>query len=641
MRGHDHGTGQDLPYDARMSELMDLLAGLVILVCVPTIVLILTIWGTSVLHRGLAGKLWLIGGRTQKRLLKPVDWRLVALGAVSISLAWLITSGIAFAFAPDRTPMWIAWAGALGGTLTMTPAMLAWAVAGRRRRRRWRCPQCWRDSSTVDGLACPGCGLTAEADAMRPKPRKPKLGYALVGIPPLITALLILIPMMSDRYSWRSAIPTNVIISGLDTMSDSVLGLHEDLWWDQRQGRPAAAGSLVDRLDKGSLSARQFDALANRLDELASSARDPHQLMRVLTLATVANHRITIDPGEAGFVRWVARAIEPSCTGEIYFLSEYWHENVTIVVPSSLGWSERQELIERLLIAAVTSLTEWSHNETRLVTACALAGDDIALLERIVDQAGAVFLADVRDREGVSKTPQLLIDPRTLTMSAPITVSAIVWSRWIEATSIDERSAWSWVLYLMTPGIEPDEGTIIEFQGPNRTLPRPVSRQREKVIVDQLLSDIASHPYLLSRRYSPEARSVDGLRFLMVMLLYRSIVVEATPVDSLDDPNALKRAVALATIRLPRGQWFYDFDALLVLAAHDHPPLRAAAAWSIKEICEFRDYDFVSAHIRRVMELPDYPELTAIKKFATDWLGVDNNELGGEGSDGAAVDAHP
>ncbi|MBX3324162.1 MAG: hypothetical protein KF757_14380 [Phycisphaeraceae bacterium] len=599
-----------------MSDFSDMIAGIGLIIGASGILLILLVWGASVLYRGLDGDRFLVRGRVEGRWVNPVNWRLIILGAGSIGLGWFIVGVGTFAARPETGPAWFVWSLALSGALALTPAAFAWAWVGRRAAGKPRCPKCLYNVAGIKDLTCPECGFAAQTEAFWFKPRKRKRGFVFAALMPLAAAVLIALPFV-DRVPWRAAIPTGVLIGRVESLSDTMLGLDYDGYSSRFTPRQ---GSLLDRLMKGTLSLDELDALGLRIEELATRTRDPRQLLRLLTISTSAGIHVTIAPDEGDFAAWVAGALEPDAGEHLYWFSQNWHHLISIKVPPALPRAERADMIERLLAAMAVGQVDYLHNMVRTLTACVLAGDDQGLLDAIVEAMGEGLTANLFDGQDVNRVSRLTVLPRVMAHAQPERAPERAWARWFEAADADERAVWSAAIvwFSVTLG-ESNPWSGVQQSASERARAVPLTPAQRKDALDRVLADIASHPQLLAEAGSWQSRSVEALRNLAFVLLAHSDA-EALLLEALAQPAAIDRAVALATLEGSTRTPLFRLETLLELAHHEHPPLRAAAVWSLRQELEWSDSNR-DLYAEQVLALPKYPENVALIALMRYWMG--------------------
>lgn len=170
-----------------------------------------------------------------ERTIRLVAWffaiwrRLLGAGALVVVGLVLFAGSMEWERAPWRLPL--AW-------ILVTAGLCAWAYGknydpanGRR-----RCPKCWYDYSALGGTdTCPECGHEPRnlAELRRTRPSR---GWMMAT--PLFLVLAYLTHMLPivARTSWRSFVPTDVLVWGYDVLPDTLIVGPEP-------------GSLVERFD--------------------------------------------------------------------------------------------------------------------------------------------------------------------------------------------------------------------------------------------------------------------------------------------------------------------------------------------------------------------------------------------------------
>lgn len=155
--------------------------------------------------------------------------RLLGAGALIVVGLVLFAGSMEWERAPWRLPL--AW-------ILVTAGLCAWAYAknydpanGRR-----RCPKCWYDYSALGGTdTCPECGHEPRnlAELRRTRPSR---GWMMATPVLLVLAYLTHMLPIVARTSWRSFVPTDVLVWGYDVLPDTLIVGPEP-------------GSLVERFD--------------------------------------------------------------------------------------------------------------------------------------------------------------------------------------------------------------------------------------------------------------------------------------------------------------------------------------------------------------------------------------------------------
>lgn len=155
-------------------------------------------------------------------------WRVLLLAGVMAFIGLVLaTASMEWKRAPWRLPLTL---------ILVTAGLCAWVFGksfdpanGRR-----RCPKCWYDYSALGGTdKCPECGHEPRNLAELHKAR-PSRGWMMAAPALLVMAYLAHMVPIVARTSWRSFVPTDVLIWGYDVLPDTLIVGPE-------------AGSLVSR----------------------------------------------------------------------------------------------------------------------------------------------------------------------------------------------------------------------------------------------------------------------------------------------------------------------------------------------------------------------------------------------------------
>jgi hypothetical protein len=156
---------------------------------------------------------------------------------------------------PDM-PLWVWQVGAIALGLSGL-VLLARALLSDRARGRRRCPRCWYDMTTIDGLTCPECGRDARHERRlartRPNPRRAAIAILVLAI----AASFWLTPRVLQ--DWSSVVPGTVLVMMLSVWGDPPDVVEQQVVtrvqsgsatrWERLQAARWAAGEIPNAVD--------------------------------------------------------------------------------------------------------------------------------------------------------------------------------------------------------------------------------------------------------------------------------------------------------------------------------------------------------------------------------------------------------
>jgi hypothetical protein len=581
------------------------------------IMLILLIWGASVLYRGLDGDRFLLSGRVRGRWTNPVNFRLCALGLAAITLGWAPLAWITFNAAPGIGPAWMMWSLVLSLTIALTPAAFAWAWVGRRAAGRPRCPRCLYNVAGLVGMTCPECGFVAESDAFWHKPRKRMRGFVFAALVPFAALVLLAFPF-ADVVPWRTIVPTRVLIARLDTLDDGSLGLSPMFLGNFTILSEYPAGSLIDRRFNNRLSQAELDAIRQRLEDILSTSRDPDQFLRLIAAATQLTDGITVAPPAGELAAWIDAAIVPSAQRAVWGYPYGWLARIEFILPADVPTAERQALITRLIDARVEPFSSHLSHMMRGAVIAALARDDddaqTMLIASLFD-LHAAWLARANDQD---RNPRFLLPAFSMMAVDPSLLADPIWAGWFAAETPADRAVWT---SMLTDVLAARAWAPYDISGdPLTRLERaamPLSPTQVEDVASTVLADLDAHPETRRGPFVDVPPEVAvGRQFLIVLL--QDGAAEALLVRWADDDAHAIDAGRLAILIDGTGASAFPPDTLAALLDHRNPAVRTGAATGLLWALE-RPNAHLPAYADQILALPPYPEFHALKDLVRPW----------------------
>jgi hypothetical protein len=512
--------------------------------------LLLIFWGASILYRGLDGDRITLNRRIKGRWTNSINFVLIFSGLfvmlVGAGLGW----GLVVGATDDGSATNVL--RSLVSVLVLTAAivMVSWAWAGRRAAGKPRCPQCFYDVSATPGMICPECGYEAETTGHWYKPKKRKRWIIAGSFLGLIAVGMIIIPS-TIGYAWRRLIPTQVLVAGMGTLPDSIIGLTQEQWG---QGK---SGSLLSRLSNAELSASQIDTLVEKAETGIVESRDAQELLRWVTFA-----QYLPEPIQPQFTQQSAsRMVDQILLSEPDGADGTWQ-----FYQNTVDWTGINVFDEDTAASLAASLLAF--NPTSLSTAListrfniALALDpDTDFLKESIEQ----ILTVPQGLESQYYEIQSLLS--TSNENKKRIVASLLWKNWLESK---DRIRQIYIIRLFRRTLGND------LYVPDELRDRIVAKLAETVAQDIPEKDQAEmmlYPYWMS------TTPVKMLQQLLHDEEIQSIVLAAQQ-NRLTKPHI----AIIATYLRPGPNPPFPIPMLIDLAGHEDPLVRAAAGLAIEQ----------------------------------------------------------
>lgn len=255
-------------------------------------------WGASLFLRALAARVEALAARLAvlrgKRAKAPLSTGkrvagliagplLVALGASVIAF----TTGVRdwdtpFTSVRITATTWTA-AGLAGVFLGLVAFYIAWQYDPARGRRR--CPKCWYAMEGLGGDMCPECGTAIRNEAELLRTRRSAWMAVLAAVMLFGGLAVMRIPAVLTG-GWRGAVPTTVLIAGVDWLPDILIA-------DSPLYQAPSRGTLAARTQSGEMAPWQHRWLARKSARMTRDGTDAVAIHRGMVLGGFAALDVT------------------------------------------------------------------------------------------------------------------------------------------------------------------------------------------------------------------------------------------------------------------------------------------------------------------------------------------------------------
>lgn len=504
---------------------------------------VFTLWGGSLLYRALDGDRFTLQSQVRGRWVNRVSPSLLIMAFVSIVLGTVLTRlTLTMISSGDLAPFLYNIPSVLA---SLTVVVLAWSWAGRRSAGKPRCPGCGYDVSAVATDTCPECGFVATTEQMWHKPRKRKRGL-LVGVLLAVLALGFISAPFVAMYGWQRLVPTRVLISQIESLSDSLLG----------EGPNRRKGSLYARVENGQLSTAEIDLLIGRIEGGIAEARSDQSLLR---WALIANHipweiRPEFTPDQADrFIESILLAgssISPAINAGTLMSIDL---SGLDVLDESTSARRASQLVQLASASGPSAL-----NNLRWAAAFALTPDSDSLYDTLIESVARTNT----DPAVFGRFVGLFLRLQSAESSA---VQARLWEAWLNATDPADRHTMLALAF------------ALRQRGQDIPLSPDLNNRIWDALLDRLVESVPAN-----LNAADLSASVGGSLLSSVTMSFISDTRFGELISAIDLGHLSPQDIAILSATTYSRDKPIPIPALIKLTAHEDPVVRAAAAQALR-----------------------------------------------------------